>query len=461
MTSAPILQQLGHLLPAIALAACVTAGASSTFATAPAEVQGVHVEKQGAGEVLGFDYLPRDSVNPVKQYTVYRGRLGSSFNWALSDFGRLRTSLERFGPTNYSSRATVAINDTDDRGMPSSYFFLVTATNADGEGSLGSGTSTPRGGVYGDPPTAAPELYPMTWSCVPYTGAPPPPFPPPVPPGFVPPHYEFPDLCPPGLVPVPKQYESPKGTPDGMALAGGLTPSTGAYYYAWVQSSPTAYDDGAFGRMTVESPVIDNNALTHSLAEIAVRGGPGFSNYVEVGWTVDRLVNSGDVAPHLFVFRWVNGVPGVYNGSGWVQFAPQIVPGMKLATQSLLPAGYVYWAGNWWCFVLTQSGGGWIGYFPGSLWGGGFTNVTLNQWFGEVYAAPTPPGNQMGNGGRGSSFPGLPIPAYIDVMSEVDLTTWSAYFPPITLGFMTNSAWYDLLVLQTPNGFFFYGGPGQ
>lgn len=460
--------------------------ATSAVAQVPGEISGVRIEKSGPGETLTFPYHPDIPGDPVKLYTVYRGRMAP--DGFAADFGTMGHLREVADPKDGSTLGYTAINDTDPQGLDESYFFLVTATNNAGESSLGPGHLGPRGGVFGDPPSAAPDLYPISWNCEFYTGNPPPPFDPPMPPDIEIPSFDLPELCPPGMVPVPIEFAGLKGpAPDGGAPppGGGGAASTGAgveavnlaetaptngggmmggYWYAWTQVSPPTppFDDGAFSRFTVESPVIDQLPQTHSLAEIAIRSGPAFGDYVEVGWTVDRLVNNGSVAPSLFVFRWIGGVPApAYNAGGFVQASTTVVPGMPLPVRSLLFGGYMYFGGDWWCFALTNRGGGWIGYFPGSLWGGSFTTTTRIQWFGEVWANNTPPANQMGNGVFGTSFAAPPLPAYINVLSSVSSVPLGALFYSFPQAFVTNNSYYDLFLFpQNPNGHFYYGGPG-
>ena len=53
----------------------------------------------------------------------------------------------------------------------------------------------------------------------------------------------------------------------------------------------------------------------HSLAEVSAQSAD-LQQIVEVGWTVDRLVN-GDSLPRIFVFHWINGIPQCYNACGY------------------------------------------------------------------------------------------------------------------------------------------------
>jgi hypothetical protein len=65
---------------------------------------------------------------------------------------------------------------------------------------------------------------------------------------------------------------------------------------------------------------------------------------VEVGWTVDRVINGTDTTPHLFIFATNNGyATGCYNnidtGDGCLTWVPNT--GASLAPNSALPASNI------------------------------------------------------------------------------------------------------------------------
>lgn len=130
----------------------------------------------------------------------------------------------------------------------------------------------------------------------------------------------------------------------------------------------------------------------HSLAEIAVQSADG-RQIVEVGWTVDRLVN-GDDDPHLFVYHWVDRTESCYNGCGFVPYSKTMAPGWTLPSGVAKPFGIQFFNDAWWIAYDTE----WIGYFPADLWGGKFTRSGLIQWFGEVAASSEKPCTEMGTG---------------------------------------------------------------
>lgn len=425
---------------------------AGSIQAAPPEVTGVLMHKENGGERLTFQFLPGDPGHPIDHYTVYRGHLGAPFDAEFKTLGRLRTVLD---PHDGSLEGDCAVNDGEVGAPAESFYFLITATDDVGEGTLGAGSGgLSRGGTFGDPPTSAPEVFPQSWTCQFYLGEPPPPF---SPPGCgsagCADGRPLSPVCPVGSVPVSLEYNAPKGLPpdqgpgakDEVVLAG-------PYYYAAARSVPNLeVREGAGVGMVVYSPTIPL-ALTHSLAELAVQGGPQSDNIVEIGWTVDRIVNGGSVDPHLFVYRWVNSVGGTYNGSGWVQFNNAIVPGMKLPVNSSGYAGYVIWQGNWWGWWNNQ----WVGYFPGSIWGPGvFTETNFHQWFGEVYRLADPPQTQMGNGVMGSN--GRAAPARFDFVCEVDATPWLCFINAGTSLLMPTPAYYDA---AHGGNRIYYGGPG-
>jgi hypothetical protein len=174
--------------------------------------------------------------------------------------------------------------------------------------------------------------------------------------------------------------------PSRSALAAGVT-----YLYAYAHQ--TGASDGSFAQLTIEQPVLDP-ADSHTLAEIAVESADN-KQIVEIGWTVDRGVNRGDLAPHLFIFHWVNGAGTCYNGCGFVAVSGATTkPGQVLPVGTDPFFGIEHSQGNWWLYY----NGEWFGYFPDSLWNGGYTRAGLIQWFGEVAAGSSAPCTDMGDG---------------------------------------------------------------
>ncbi|MBB4695689.1 neprosin family prolyl endopeptidase [Paractinoplanes abujensis] len=164
-------------------------------------------------------------------------------------------------------------------------------------------------------------------------------------------------------------------------------------YNVGSQSADTA---GVYANVTIGKPELDRDDY-HTLAEIALQSADE-KQIVEVGWTVDRVVN-GDDDPHLFVFHWVNGEPQCYNGCGWVQADGAIKPGATLTYGVTKKFGIQYYDKGWWVAYDTE----WIGYFPEEIWnkqGVKFNRSGLVQVFGEVAASASKSVTctDMGNG---------------------------------------------------------------
>ena len=167
------------------------------------------------------------------------------------------------------------------------------------------------------------------------------------------------------------------------------------YYYVGASQAISA--SGAAVSITQARPALGPNDF-HTLAELAVESSDG-QQIVETGWTVDASLNH-DTYPHLFVYHWVNGSASCYNGCGYIR-----VSGTTYQAGSRLPAGTsgrfkITFANNQW---QIRYNGTEIGYFPESLWNGGYKQAGLIQTFGEVSAsATTLPHTQMGDGILGS-----------------------------------------------------------
>jgi hypothetical protein len=203
------------------------------------------------------------------------------------------------------------------------------------------------------------------------------------------------------LEPTPEY--APKGLP-GVKAAGGRTASAQgvqalaapAVTFHYASASQHAVSDGTQATITIAKPKLDDEDF-HSLAEVAAQSADG-QQIVEVGWTVDRVVN-GDDSPHLFVYRWVDRKESCYNACGFVPYGSTIKPGAVLPTGVAKLFAIKHFGDAWWINYDNQ----WIGYYPDSLWDGRFTRTGLTQWFGEVAAADATPCTDMGNGKAASN----------------------------------------------------------
>ncbi|MEA3191317.1 MAG: hypothetical protein QOD77_1899 [Thermoplasmata archaeon] len=259
-------------------------------------------------------------------------------------------------------------------------------------------------------------------------------------------------LCPEGQRPQPIPPSD---------LRGWQPPAFGAsapYFYATLYDpAPAAGSrDGGGMTTTVQNPAISGAAGVHSLNEIAViAGGGGTRNIVEIGWTKSRdYGGTGDV--RLFVFSWVNGVPKCYNGCGWVQYSSSIVPGKVVAAGTNSYMGYVYYGGNWWAWWTNQ----WVGYFPGTMWSGTFTQDSQVQWFGEVYDGTVvsglpKPATDMGNGNYATSA----AASQFSTPCDVDAKNWVCWIKSAPTFLTGDSPYYNVRSLGGDK--YAWGGPGN
>jgi Neprosin len=228
----------------------------------------------------------------------------------------------------------------------------------------------------------------------------------------------------------------PQPPPVALAAEG-----TSKVSYLYNVGSQAAETDGFYASVTVGKPALARSDF-HTLAEMALQSADG-QQVIEVGWTVDRLVN-GDDDPHLFVFHWVNGVPACYNGCGFQQYSRNIKPGDTLTYGAAKKFGIQYSDGAWWIAFDSE----WIGYFPESLWknrGVSFSRSGYLQVFGEVAAASSRPCTQMGNGQGGDQAAGLSSVTFLNG-------------PSVTMGIRSTTDVYP--VMQLSGRSFRYGGPG-
>lgn len=240
-------------------------------------------------------------------------------------------------------------------------------------------------------------------------------------------------------------------------LCDGISNFGSCYYYASASSRPASTaNDGAGMTQTIARPAyVNTGGPGHTLDEIAVQGGSGDGNIVELGWNVSTD-QYGNAHPHLFVFHWKNWQPTCYDACGWKQWSSTYYPGMDInaLVGRQVRVYYLFWKGNWWAWFDNQ----WIGYFPGTEWGGQFSTATLVQWFGEVASQNgMPPKTQMGRGL-------LPTNANAARMTNLCLvnataTTWDCRSgDPRALG-ATVPKYYD--IKRTALAATRYGGPGR
>src|SRR5437762_1721888 len=248
---------------------------------------------------------------------------------------------------------------------------------------------------------------------------------------------------PPG--PDEKEHRKPPDPPgcNGTAYYGSC------YYYG-----PAAFSrvsDGGGMNMTIERPSFSGGG--HSLDEIAVQGGSGDGNIIELGWNLSQS-QYGDSNPHLFIFHWINWGPTCYDACGWVQYSATYFPGMNLTPIAgrTVYIGYVFYEGNWWAWFDNQ----WLGYFPGSIWSGAYTQNDMIQWFGEVATDNgVPPNVDMGNGRR----PTDTAAAKNSTLCDVDAAAWVCWYRDMQSLGPNYPPYFD--IRRTGFGETRFGGPGH
>jgi hypothetical protein len=227
---------------------------------------------------------------------------------------------------------------------------------------------------------------------------------------------------------------SKKTAPRATVHIGGETcPYADVDNYQWVTGGWTDISNSAVanqgGRVTlaIAQPTIDPGTGDHSLAQSWTTGVSGCTvQTVEAGWTVDSGVNSGSLAPHIFIFSTAStygatssssGATGCYNNVGpncvtWIPEAtspyypgaplPPSVSGgaqheIAISTQHVFHfncilvgeevqclSGYTGWQ-----VAVSVDGAAWesLGYYANSAYGTGplATGATEYEVGSEVY----------------------------------------------------------------------------
>lgn len=142
--------------------------------------------------------------------------------------------------------------------------------------------------------------------------------------------------------------------------------------------------DGVAVLLGKENPATDAKTW-HTLAEVAVTDSTG-NNTVEVGWTKDPLVCAAGVTICLFMFNWVGGVPGCYNGCGAINgtgCSPYCLGASldSIANNTSKNFSLQHLNGAWW----AAYDGAWRFAIPDTDWGAAaFSQGAQYQIFGEV-----------------------------------------------------------------------------
>jgi hypothetical protein len=213
--------------------------------------------------------------------------------------------------------------------------------------------------------------------------------------------------------------------------------------YLYNVGSQAALTDGIYTNVTIGKPELAA-ADYHSLGELALQSADG-NQIIEVGWTVDRLVN-GDDDPHLFVYHWVNRQTSCYNGCGFQAYSTNVTAGATLSYDVTKKFGIQFFDNAWWIAFDSE----WIGFFPATLWslaGISFNKSGLVQVFGEVAASSAKPCTEMGNG---------LTPDNENAAKMASITYLNG--PTVTMNIRSTTDVYAVNALSLRT--FRYGGPG-
>jgi hypothetical protein len=274
---------------------------------------------------------------------------------------------------------------------------------------------------------------------------------------------------------LPAGVHALKGRPPTAATStktASTTASTATYFYSSFAQGPGSglLAGGATANFSVQSTYLKPTTdAAHSLGEMALTGhNAGGNQVVEIGITTDPTVN-GDLNPHLFVFAWINGVGQCYNGCGFVRTAGSTVTAGMSMTPYLgtvvtlgfqhFPAGANGQLAGWYAWFQPTGGTGqWFSLIPDSAWTAKGATATPQvdevQLYGEVAAWKTTPCTDMGNGIM--PVAGQSTAAKISSYTLINANKAAAFDHT----FVSDSAHYGLVYLQSTLPSFRYGGPG-
>lgn len=219
--------------------------------------------------------------------------------------------------------------------------------------------------------------------------------------------------------------------------------------WAWAGVGERRAMVGAAAVLDVWNPAVGPGE--HSLAELALRGGPDLREVLEIGWTVSPRLHP-DGRPILLVQRWSAG--RLRDGTGGLHpWSSAFAPGMDLSAWigRSIRVGWLHREGRWWAWFE----GGWLGWYDDDDFADPFPVAGAAQWFGEVFFGGLRPTLAMGNGRHATDagaarFGGLCTMGPGDTRCTAPRTLWPR---------VTDRAAYGLVVEGTDG--FRYGGPGE
>jgi Neprosin len=257
------------------------------------------------------------------------------------------------------------------------------------------------------------------------------------------------DLCPPDRIrrsELPESVPAPRGRP-APPLSSYDCEAQGCW--AWAGWADRREVIGAAAAIEVWQPEAEPDG--HSLAEVAIRGGPELTDIVEIGWSVAPRAN-GDRQPHLFVKRWLDGTP-CEGSCGFRPWSSGFAAGMDLSPWIGRPirVGWLSWEGRWWAWFE----GGWLGWFEAASWNVPYRRGRAAQWFGEVFFTTPRPSGSMGSGLRPPAVKAARIVGICDVApGELACRARPSRLPRVA-----DARVYGLQ--SESDSAFRYGGPGE
>lgn len=255
---------------------------------------------------------------------------------------------------------------------------------------------------------------------------------------------------------------------------------SGPPWYAYAGGNQWVTNEGMFANCNVPAasdpylrpdnvPSAGVQGDTHSLCEIAVMDVSNGStrDIVEIGWVKSRDTAVCPVGSRcLFVAHWVNGVFGGWN-AGFVDNGANPTNVGKVLSATCAGGnsrfGRQYFNGDWWAWFdecsTDATPGDWLGYHPGSLWGGTYTSSGFVDAFGEV--ASVNDSNMCSDMGNGDT------PTALGAASRVGTAQLINASAAVGLGMHTNTTGhgatpqaYNAVASNTPTTTFRFGGPG-
>jgi hypothetical protein len=229
----------------------------------------------------------------------------------------------------------------------------------------------------------------------------------------------------------------------------------GCYWYADNEVNKSAI--GMEYQTNISEPHVSSFSSAHSIDQLAIgdiEEGKTFRYTIEVGWDVDPGMFASSTKPHLFIF--VNpdkyGSESCYDCHFVAAAEAKLTPGETLEPSTAkFTLAVKYTGGNWWIWAGTQ----WIGYVPGSAWGGNFTKGTSESNYGEVFDNEEHPTSAMGDGQFGSSSAATEMTqSVVTLPSGAEETT--GYH-----GEVTNSSLYSIGDINSGKTEWHFGGPGD